>query len=185
VLLQCETDFVARSDGFAALGQELADTLLKGDRAKAEELAAKKIPEAVQKLGEHISVAEMLFVEANVLGTYVHSNEKIGVVIGLEGGSRELARDVAMHAAAMNPLYAHPEEVTTESVEKEKEIWKEQLAKEGKPAQIMDKIMLGKEKKFREENALVTQPFVKDPSKSVRDFLGKATVTAYVRLSVD
>ena len=89
-----------------------------------------------------------------------------------------------MHAAALNPLYVSPEDVPADMIEKEKDIWREQLAKEGKPAQILEKIMLGKEKKFREENALLTQPFVKDPSKTVAKYLGSATVQSYVRVSV-
>ena len=84
----------------------------------------------------------------------------------------------------MNPLYVSPNDVSAGMVEKEKDIWREQLAKEGKPAQIMDKIMIGKEKKFREENALLTQPFVKDSSMTVGKYLGNAKVTAYVRVSV-
>ena len=84
----------------------------------------------------------------------------------------------------MNPLYVKPEDVTDAAVEKEREIWKEQLAKEGKPEQIMDKIMIGKEKKFREENALLTQEFVKEPGKLIKDLLSGADVVNYVRLSV-
>ncbi|MFH0851429.1 MAG: translation elongation factor Ts, partial [Candidatus Peregrinibacteria bacterium] len=113
-----------------------------------------------------------------------HTNSKIGVVIALEGGSVESARDTAMHAAAMNPTVTRPEEVANEKVEKEKEIWREQLKKEGKPEAMMTKIMMGKERKFREENALLKQPFVKDPAKTVEQFLGTAKVTAYVRLAV-
>jgi elongation factor Ts len=90
-----------------------------------------------------------------------------------------------MHAAAMNPGYVRPEEVSPERVEKEKEIWREQLRKEGKPEAMLDKIMSGKEKKFREENALLKQPFVKDPTKSVEQFLAGAKVASYVRLAVD
>lgn len=115
---------------------------------------------------------------------YVHSNGKIGVVIGLSGGSEDLARDIAMHAAAMNPSYVSPDDVTPESVDKEKEIWREQLAQEGKPAEIMEKIMVGKEKKFREENALLTQEFVKDPSKLIQDLLDGSRIEEYVRVSI-
>jgi len=84
----------------------------------------------------------------------------------------------------MSPTYIKPEQVSEAEVLKEKEIWKDQLAKEGKPAEIMEKIMFGKEKKFREENALMTQPFVKDPSKLVKDLLGGSDIVEYVRMSV-
>ena len=184
VILRCETDFVARDDAFQAVGRELVETLLDKDQGTAQSLADKKVPELVQKLGENITVGEMHRIESPVLGTYLHSNAKIGVIVGLEDGTVELARDAAMHAAAMNPLYVSPNDVSAGMVEKEKDIWREQLAKEGKPAQIMDKIMIGKEKKFREENALLTQPFVKDSSMTVGKYLGNAKVTAYVRVSV-
>ena len=184
VMIRCETDFVARDDAFQAVGTALADTLLNDSQAAAEKLAGEKIPELVQKLGENIAVGEMHRIDADTLGTYLHSNAKIGVIIGLSGGTAEQARDAAMHAAAMNPLYVSPEDVDAGLVEKEKDIWKEQLAKEGKPAAIMDKIMIGKEKKFREESALLTQPFVKDNSMTVGKYLGAAKVTAYIRVSI-
>lgn len=182
--MRCETDFVARDEAFQAVGRDLSATLLEQGQPAAEKLAQVKIPELVQKLGENIAAGDWYRVEAPVLGTYLHSNAKIGVIIGLEGGTVEQARDAAMHAAAMNPLYIAPEEVAADIVEKEKEIWREQLAKEGKPAHIVEKIMMGKEKKFREENALLTQPFVKDSSKTVGQYLGSVKVTNYVRVSV-
>ncbi len=184
VKLDCETDFVARDENFQALGKELAAKLLASGIDAAKAHADEKIPTLVQKLGENISVGELSLTEAAVQGVYVHSNGKIGVVVGLTGGSPELARGIAMHAAAMNPLFVKPEDVSPEAVEKEREIWKEQLAKEGKPQQIMDKIMIGKEKKFREENALLTQEFVKEPGKLIRDLLGGTDIVTYVRLSV-
>ncbi len=184
VLLLCETDFVARDSNFQEVGNGIArEAFAKGPNA-AKVLAEKSIPELVAKLGENISVAECHLIEAPVVGVYVHGNGKIGVAIGLEEGSKDLARDAAMHAAAMNPLYAHPEEVSSEAIAKEREIWAAQLAKEGKPPAIQEKIMMGKEKKFREENALTTQPFVKDPSKTVGQYLGTAKVVQYVRVAV-
>ncbi len=184
LLLKCETDFVARADTFKKVGQEIVETLLAKGEEAAKALAAEKTPAAVQELGENISVGEMLVASASVLGTYLHSNSKIAVVVGMDGGTREAARDAAMHAAAMNPLYTSPDQVTDADIAKEREIWREQLAKEGKPEAMFDKIMLGKEKKFREESALLTQPFVKDPSKSVGQYLGEAKVNTYLRLAI-
>ncbi len=184
VRLDCETDFVARDENFIDLGQSIANALLEGGTENAQSVADEKIPAMVQKLGENISLGEMQLVESAVSGVYVHSNGKIGVVIGLSGGSEDLARDVAMHAAAMNPLYVSPEDVTDEEVAKEKAIWEEQLASEGKPAEIVAKIMEGKEKKFREENALISQEFVKEPGQTVSALLGDTSVTSYVRLAV-
>jgi elongation factor Ts len=184
VLIRCETDFVARDTAFQDAGKALAATLLSKGKDAAKAQADELIPALVQKLGENITLGEAELITAPVLGTYLHSNSKIGVVVGLSAGDVSQARDVAMHAAAMNPSYVRPEDVQEETLNKEREIWREQLAKEGKPAAIMDKIMLGKEKKFREENALIKQPFVKDNSKSVEQFLGSATIASYARVSV-
>lgn len=183
-ILRCETDFVARDDTFGNTGQQIVDVLFEGGIDAAKEKAAQLVPELVQKLGENITAEDMHVVEAPVLGSYLHSNRKIGVIIGLEGSTKEVARDIAMHAAALNPRYVHPEEVGTDILEKEKEIWKEQMKKEGKPEAMWDKIMMGKEKKFREENAIVKQSFVKDPSKTVEQHLGSGKITTYVRVSV-
>lgn len=185
VFVKSETDFVSRSDVFQKLGQELADTLLKKGQAGFDAFAKEKVPAAVLELGENISIGETQLVEAPIIGSYVHSNRKIGVIVGLDGGTTEQAVDAAMHAAAMNPSFVNPEEVSAESVAKEREIWKEQMAKDAgkKPPEILEKIMAGKEKKFREENALVTQAFVKDPSKTVSGMLGNAKVVKYSRVA--
>jgi elongation factor Ts len=184
IFLKCETDFVARDENFIALGQELATTLREKGEDALKALAEEKLPGAVQKLGENISIGETHKVEGSTLGHYVHSNGKIGVLISLDGGNGDIAKDIAMHAAAMNPQFVSPDEVSNEAVESEKNIWKEQLAKEGKPEEIIEKIMVGKEKKFREENALITQDFVKDPSITVQQHLNDATVSGYVRIAV-
>ncbi len=183
VQVKCETDFVGRSEVFVKFGQGLADTLLAKGKSAFDAYAAEKVPAAVLELGENISLGDVKEVSAPVLGTYVHSNRKIGVVVGLEGGTTEQASDVAMHGAAMNPSYVRPSDVSQEVVLKEKEIWKEQMKNDKKPAEILEKIMLGKEKKFREENALTTQAFVKDQNITVEKMLGAAQVKEYVRIS--
>ena len=183
VKLRCETDFVARNDDFLKLGKEFADMALS-EGADAVKNATEKINAAVQQLGENISIGDAHVIEGDVMGCYIHTNNKIGVVIVIDGGSEEMAKDVAMHAAAMNPSYISPEDVSEEEVTKEKEIWKEQLAQEGKPAEIMEKIMIGKEKKFREENALLKQAFVKNPEQTIEQYLNGATIAKYVRVSV-
>ena len=184
LLLRSETDFVARDENFQTLGKHLTDILLSKGQAALESEAAAALPALVQKTGENITIGETHLVTAPVLGCYLHTNAKIGVAVGLTGGSRELARDAAMHAAAMNPLYVRPEEAPTDLLVKEREIWVAQLAKEGKPPNIQERIMVGKERKFREEHALLSQPFAKDPSKTVGQHLGDAEVIAYLRLSV-
>lgn len=184
LLLRCETDFVARDENFQTLGKRLADILfLKGQKIMEADAAA-ALPALIQKTGENISLGLAQTIEAPVLGCYLHTNGKIGVAVGLRSGARELARDAAMHAAAMNPLYVRPEEAPADLLAQERDIWAAQLAKEGKPPQIQEKIMIGKEKKFREEHALLSQPFAKDPTKTVGQHLGGAEVMAYVRVSV-
>jgi elongation factor Ts len=182
--LACETDFVARGDDFRSVLQNLAKTALAKGPDAAKQEATSVLPALVQKLGENIAVADANVVTGGTLGTYVHSNAKIGVIVALESGSEDIAKDVAMHAAAMAPQFVSPEEVSAEAVEKEKEVWREQLKKEGKPEAIWDKIMMGKEKKFREESALLKQPFAKDPTQTVEQYLKGAKVTAYVRFAV-
>jgi elongation factor Ts len=200
VHLACETDFVARGDDFQNAGKALAKTAIaKGtDAAKAE--AASVMPALVSKLGENITLADVVVLEGATLGTYVHSNAKIGVMVTLDPSTRqndsvglassgqvpseEIAKDVAMHAAAMAPKVVSPDQVGSDAVEKEKEVWREALKREGKPEAMWDKIMIGKEKKFREESALIKQPFVKDATKTVEQHLGGAKITGYVRLSV-
>lgn len=181
--LRCETDFVGRNEGFQKLSQTVARAFLeKGAGALGENEALVK--EAVNKLGENIQLGEFQVIEAAVIGGYVHTNFKIGTLVGLDKGTTDQARDVAMHAAAMNPKVKYPEEVTSEVIAKEKEIWNAQLAQEKKPPNILENILKGKEKKFRDENALSSQIFVKDNSKTVGQYLGDAKIVQYVRMAI-
>jgi len=181
--LLCETDFVARGEDFNSVVDLLAQKLLDGS-LKPEDTEVPEVKELVLKAGENIKIGKMALVEGGNIGTYIHTNKKIGVIISLEGGNAEIARDVAMHAAATNPACVSPDEVPQEAVDKEKEIWREQLAKEGKPAEIVEKIMMGKEKKFREENALLKQQFVKNPEQTIEQVLAGATIKTFVRIAV-
>ncbi|HPU94971.1 MAG TPA: translation elongation factor Ts [Candidatus Gracilibacteria bacterium] len=181
--LLCETDFVARGEDFNSVVDLLAQKLLDGS-LKPEDTEVPEVKELVLKAGENIRIGKMALVEGENVGTYIHTNKKIGVIISLEGGTSEIAKDVAMHAAATNPACVSPDEVPQEAVDKEKEIWREQLAKEGKPAEIVEKIMMGKEKKFREENALLKQQFVKNPEQTIEQVLAGATIKTFVRIAV-
>lgn len=185
VKLACETDFVSRGDDFVSLANGLAEKLFNGDVSESD-TEIQDVKDAMLKTGENIQVGGMKVLEGDVLGTYVHSNNKIGVVVSLKGGSSELARDVAMHAAATNPICSSPDEVSQELVDKEKEIWKDQLSKEGKPAEMIDKIMMGKEKKFREEHALLKQNFVKNPEQTIEQLLSSsgAELISFYRLAI-
>lgn len=144
-----------------------------GDEEKAIEILRK------QGAGKALKRADKEAKEGVVV-SYIHSNNKVGTLIKLlcetdfvarNEEFQQLAKDIAMHVTALNPKFIKPEDVSEELVEKEKEIWKAQLAQEGKPAEMLEKIMLGKEKKFREESALMTQSFVKDPQKTVGDLI--------------
>lgn len=185
VELQCETDFVAKTSDFIAMAESIADKLLKGI-IKPEDRDLPEIKAAMLKMGENIKISNMKIVQGKNLGSYVHSNKKIGVVVSLEGGTLEIARDVAMQVAATNPKVISPSEVSNDLVVKEKEIWVAQLKNEGKPANIVEKIMIGKEKKYREENALISQVFVKDSEKTIEKLLkdANAVIKEFARFSI-
>lgn len=187
-----ETDFVARDENFLSFTQavlsaafqskqENVAALMEGDLEKAREAL-------VQKIGENISVRRLCSVapEAGVVGAYVHSNNRIGVLVELKGGSVELAKDIAMHVAAVNPQVVRPEDMPVEVVEKEKEIIKAQPDMEGKPAEIVDKMVMGRINKFLKETSLLEQAFVKDPEITVGALAKKAgaEVVNFVRFEV-
>jgi elongation factor Ts len=179
VKLGCETDFVAKNDDFVKAAEDLAKEILgQGEGYDATEY----IQQLNVKMGEKVELAAAKHFEGNVIGDYVHSNGKVAATVVLSEGDEDTARDIAMHITAMNPIVISPDEVSEDLVVKEKEIWKEQLQAEGKPAEIMDKIMAGKEKKFREESALIKQPFVKNPDQSIEDLLNGAEVISFARL---
>lgn len=145
----------------------------KGDEAKSIEILRKNGQAKALKKTDREA-------KEGVIGAYVHSNNKISAMVKLycetdfvarNEDFKELAKDIAMHISAMNPKYLSPENVPVEMVEKEKEIWTEQLKSEGKPQEIMDKIMEGKEKKFKEEISLLTQPFVKNPDVTIQELI--------------
>lgn len=143
----------------------------EGDEVKALEILKKRgQSKALKKSGREV--------KEGVIGSYIHTNGKLGVMVKVFCETDFVARnedflmfakDIAMHIAAADPQYLEPEEVSADAIEKEKILWREQLINEGKPENMIDTILAGKEKKYREEVSLMTQPFVKDPSKVVRD----------------
>ncbi|KHT60939.1 elongation factor Ts [Alteromonas macleodii] len=192
--LNCETDFVARDEGFLKFGNELlevaaANNINDIDALNDAELNGSKVSEArdalVAKIGENISPRRVINVEGDTLGAYVHGG-RIGVISILTGGDEELAKDVAMHVAAASPQFVKPENVPAEVVEKEKEIQIEIAIQSGKPADIAEKMVAGRMKKFTGEVSLTGQPFVKDPSISVAELLknNSADVINFVRFEV-
>lgn len=181
VKLACETDFVARNEDFVKVAGEFAARALK--QGESIDLSA-EMGELNIKMGEKIDLMQVSVIEAPVVGAYVHSNRKIGVLIGLSAGTQEQARAVAMHTAASNPKVISPEEIPVALVAKEKEIWTEQLKNEGKPEKIIANILIGKEKKFREEGALLTQALVMNLDQTVKQYLGDANVEVMLRFAL-
>lgn len=185
-----ETDFVARDDNFlgfvntvtsAAFSKKETNiaALMEGDlEVKRQGL--------VQKIGENINVRRAVILEGAVVGSYVHSNQKIGVLIALDGGTQELARDVAMHIAAVNPQFISEADVSEDVIAKEREIFTAQAQQSGKPAEIVAKMVDGRISKFLAEVSLLEQPFVKDPEVKVGKLLkqAKATVISMIRFEV-
>lgn len=190
VEVNSETDFVARDENFCAFAnrivQAAADVsftditkLMKGELENERSAL-------IQKVGENITVRRCAKIEANVAGAYVHSNEKIGVLVGLDGGDADLAKNIAMHVAAVNPLVINPSDVDPAVIAKEKEIFSAQAENSGKSAEIIEKMIGGRIRKFLAEISLVEQPFVKNPDQTVGQFAGAsgATITHMVRFEV-
>jgi elongation factor Ts len=200
VELGCETDFVARTDNFIALADNLAravvsDPALTTPDALLEasidgKQVADLLTEAISTLGENIVVKNVARLEVDgVVGAYVHAGGKLGVLVGVatnDSGADVLAKDVAMHIAASDPTPAAVtrEGVSPELIAAERAIYTAQAEQEGKPAQVIDKIVEGKVNKYVSQICLVEQAFVKDPDRSVGDVLAGATVTAFHRFKL-
>ena len=191
VEVNSETDFVARDDSFLAFvdavvekacqpGVDNVEALMEGELEAAREAL-------VQKIGENIGVRRMQKVESSgVIESYVHGNKRIAVLADLSSGTPELAKDVAMHVAAVNPQVTKPEDMPAELIEKEREIFSAQAAESGKPAEIIEKMVEGRMRKFLAENSLVEQAFVKDPDVTVGKLLSKASadINGFIRFEV-
>lgn len=187
-----ETDFAARDEGFLAFVGKVTEAAFSARQTDVAALMAGELDSArealVQKIGENIGVRRIATADSadGVVGRYVHSNNRIGVLVTLKGGDVELAKDVAMHIAAVNPQVVRAEDMPADVVEKEKDIIKAQPDMEGKPAEIVEKMMGGRIKKFLKENSLVDQPFVKNPELTVGQLAkdGGAEVVSFVRYEV-
>jgi elongation factor Ts len=199
--LTCETDFVAKNEEFGAFANSLIDlAVANGSESKDAVLAlpfesitvAEKIIEMTGKIGEKIDISHFEIVTAETVVPYVHSNGKLGVLVGLVNASgnnvEEAGKDVAMQIAAMNPVAVDKDGVDASTVEREIEIGKEQARAEGKAEEMLEKIALGKLAKFYKENTLLSQQFVKDNSKSISQYLDGVskglTVNAFKRISI-
>ena len=196
VEVNSETDFVAKDENFAAFAEAVADAALESGETDVAALADTKLAdgrtvetartELISKVGENISVRRAQQVESDgALGFYTHG-AKIGAVVALEGGDEALARDIAMHVAAINPTCIDEAGVPAETLENERRILTEQAQDSGKPADIVAKMVEGRVAKFLKEITLVGQPFVKDPDVTVGKLLSgaNAKVTSFVRFEV-
>lgn len=201
VEVNSETDFVAKNDHFKALIEKLAGHLLKERPQSLEEALGQTVAgteqtvqdllnEAIAKIGEKISLRRFAVVdkdENDSFGEYLHMGGNIGVLTILEGKDQEdTARDVAMHVAAINPRFLSRDEVSETEAEQEKETLKQQALEEGKPENIVEKMVSGRLNKWFEEICLLDQPFVKDPDQKVGKYVKSkgSSVKAFVRYAV-
>lgn len=189
--VNCETDFVARDDSFVAFTKETLQTFTGNPESSLEELLNNGIEDnrekLVQKLGENIVVRRVAKTEnSSTVGSYLHSNQKIGCIVSLDGGDESLANDIAMHAAATDPMDISPSDIPEEIVAKEREIFKAQSEESGKPAEIIEKMIEGKVSKFLAEVSLTEQDFVKDPNTKISQLLkdNNANILSFTRYEV-
>lgn len=201
IALGCETDFVAKNDEFQALGSEILEIANKERSADVDALKSakmgdltveEKIVELVGKIGEKIEIVGYEILEGDKVVPYIHSNNKLGVMVALENTNGaevdEAGKDVAMQIAAMNPVAVDKDGVDQATIDKELQLGREQAIQEGKPENIVDKIAEGKLNKFFKDNTLLNQPFVKDNAQTVAKYLDSIhkglTVSAFKRVSI-
>lgn len=197
--VNCETDFVAKEPAFINFAKAVAQRVLAGKPANVEALAKLPLSDAdaasvddvrkalIAKIGENLSIRRFIVMKsaAGRVANYLHGS-RIGVLVEMHGGTPELAKDVAMHVAASKPVCVNESEVPADVIAKEKEIFSAQAAESGKPADIIEKMVLGRVKKYLKEVTLLGQPFIKDPDTAVEKLLqaSKATVTRFQRFEV-
>ena len=193
-----ETDFVAKNDEFKTFGEKLVQLSLEHDltsedELKAFELEGKKVEdnltELIAKIGENMNIRRLKLVSTDgFIETYIHLGGKIGVLLNVSGEATpenvEKAKGVAMHVAAMDPKYRNSDQVTADDLEREKEIARHQLQQEGKPENIIEKILEGKMRKFYEENCLVNQKYVRDDSVTIEKFIAPSSIISFDRFKV-
>jgi elongation factor Ts len=202
--LNCETDFVAKNAEFVAFANAIANEAVENKPASIDELNQLGIDventritigeatiDKTGKIGEKIGVSKYEVVEGEKVIAYIHGNFRLGVLVALSAnaaGADEAGKDVAMQIAAMNPVAIDKDGVDATTISRELEIAKEQIRAEGKPEEMVEKISLGKLNKFYKDSTLLNQEFVKDPSKSVAQFLDSIdkglTVTAFKRVAL-
>lgn len=195
--INCETDFVARDENFLNFANQVSQATLAANVSDVEQLGELVLPESgatveetrqqlVAKIGENIQVRRFIrFPISGVLGQYIHGG-RIGVVVDLKDGDEELAKDIAMHIAASNPLVVSRDDVSEDIINSERDIFTAQAKDSGKPEDIIEKMIGGRINKFLDEVSLLGQPFVKDPNTKVGNLLKSknAEVVGFVRYMV-
>jgi elongation factor Ts len=179
----CETDFVSRNENFISLINELLDKTFAGE--SAEQYFESQKSDLVMKIGENLQFGKEATLEGAFVVGYLHGNKKNGVLVAFDKEiDATLASGIAMHVAAMQPQYLTADQIPAEVIDKEKEIYTEQLKAEGKPAEIIEKIMGGKLNKFYEDSCLLNQKFVKDDSQSIQEVIKDAKITSYLLFKI-
>ena len=191
VEVNCETDFVAKDENFINFCEEALKVAVDISSTKnlldeVSERMEKQRMSLVQKIGENIIIRKVKKITGEVLESYIHSNKKIAAGVSLDQGSSETAKEVAMHIAASNPIVLSPEDLDESYINSEREIFRSQVEKENKPAEIKEKMIQGKLNKQLADVSLLKQPFVKDPSKSVEAFLSESNtkISSFIRIEV-
>ena len=185
VALHCETDFVSRNEDFVNLISSLTEKAFRDGIEKMKAEAKDMIDPVIQKTGEKIELGDVYEVKGDILGNYVHNN-KIAVIVFLDGGSEELARDIAMHTAAMKPEYISKDEITEEVKDTMKEIFLKEISEVNKPEEIKKKMLEGKINTYFKEKTLLDQAFIKNSEETINQLLekNKAKIKEVKRYSI-
>lgn len=198
--LNCETDFVAKNEGYVALAQGMID-LAVANKVKSKEdfmnqnfgglTVSEKLIEQTGVIGEKLEIGQFEFIEGTAVAYYIHAGNRLATLVGLTKGGAdniEAGRQVAMQVAAMNPVALDENSVSKEIIEREIEVGKEQAIAEGKPAEMAEKIAVGKLNKFYKESTLLNQEFIRDNKKTVKQFLSdtdkELTATGFKRVAL-
>ena len=193
VELNSETDFAAKDANFLSFGEKVKEYISKNKIFEASALKESLLEDdrkaLVQTIGENIQIRRVVTLEFDStmnIGIYIHSDSKLGSLVVTKDGSDEIAKDIAMHVSAFNPLCLSQDDIDKDVLEREKAIYQNQAQDSGKPQDIMDKMVDGKIKRFLSEVSLISQNFVKDPDITVQEYLekGGATIVEFARLKV-
>ncbi len=193
VELNSETDFAAKDANFLSFAEKVKEYISKNKIFEASVLKESSLEDdrkaLVQTIGENIQIRRVVTLEFDStmnIGIYIHSDSKLGSLVVTKDGSDEIAKDIAMHVSAFNPLCLSQDDIDKDVLEREKAIYQNQAQDSGKPQDIMDKMVDGKIKRFLSEVSLISQNFVKDPDITVQEYIekGGATIVEFARLKV-